>query len=637
MLMQFIRERAQTWIAWVIVGLLVLVFAVWGVNSYFEPDSVVTVAKVNDVKITIGQFQQAYEAQRAQIQQQLGGRVDPALFESFGLKEQVLQRLVDEEVQVQRTVDDGYRVGNAQLARHINQIQAFQTDGRFDKELYEQVLSRMMTSPAEWEMLQRRNLLLEQPAMGVIATAFATNHDTDYVLRLREQQRDIGYFTLPLARYTADVEVTEEEVQAYYDDNRDRYQYPEQVQVEYLELSLDELGKQVSVTDQAIADLYEQQKSRFVSEERRRASHILIDLAPDADDATEKAARAKAEDVLAKLKAGEAFEALAQTNSTDTGSAKQGGDLGFFGRGVMDKAFEDAAFALAKGEVSGIVRSGFGLHIIKVTDIEQEKIKPLEEVRAELEQELRRTEAEQRFYDLQEQLASLTFEQPDTLTVASERLSIPVQTSGWFSRASGEGIASNPKVRAAAFTNDVLNGGNNSEPIELERSAIVVLRVKEHKQATPKPLEEVRTEITDTLRTSKATAKLQEEAQVLLKRMENGEDPAAVAQSVGAEWKKPGYIGREDSGVDQAIVKAAFASPKPADKPAIQLLKLGAGDAALLVVYAVRDGDIAKVDAEARKVLQDSQSQARGQAAFKSLVDGWRSDATVVTYPDRIQ
>lgn len=637
MLMQFIRERAQTWVAWVIVGLLVLVFAVWGVNSYFEPDSVVTVAKVNDAKISIRQFQQAYEAQRAQIQQQLGGRVDPALFESFGLKEQVLQRLVDEEVQVQRTVDEGYRVGDVQLARHINQIQAFQTDGRFDKELYEQVLSRMMTSPGEWEMLQRRNLLLEQPAVGIIATAFATNHDIDYALRLREQQREVGYFILPLARYTADVQVTDEEVQAYYDNNRDRYQYPEQVQVEYLELSLDELAKQVSVTEQTVADLYEQQKNRFVSEERRRASHILIDLAPDADEAAEKTARAKAEEVLAKLKAGEPFETLAQTYSTDTGSAKQGGDLGFFGRGVMDKAFEDAAFALPKGDVSSIVRSGFGLHIITVTDVEQEKVKPLEAVRPELEQELRRTEAEQRFYELQEQLASLTFEQPDTLTVASERLGIPVQTSGWFSRASGEGIAADPKVRSAAFANDVLNGGNNSEPIELDRSAIAVLRVKEHKQATPKPLDEVRGEIADALRNSKATAKLQEEAQALLKRMQDGEDPVAVAQSGGAEWKKLGFIGRQDSGVDQAVVKAAFESAKPADKPVFKLLNLDAGDAALLAVHAVRDGDIAKVDAEARKVLQDSQSQSHGQAAFKSLVDGWRSDAKVVTYPDRIQ
>lgn len=637
MLMQFIRERAQTWVAWVIVGLLVLVFAVWGVNSYFEPEAVVTVAKVNDTKIGIGQFQQAYESQRARIQQQLGGRIDPALFESFGLKDQVLQRLIDEEVQVQRTIDDGYRVGDAQLARHINQIQEFQSDGRFNKELYEQVLSRMMTNPSEWEMVQRRSLLLEQPALGVIATAFATNHDVDHLLRLQQQQRDIGYFVLPLSRYTGDVQVTDEEVQAYYEQNRERYQYPEQVQVEYLELSLDELAKQVAVTEEAITALYEQQKSRFLSDERRRASHILIDLAPDADEATEKAAREKAEAVLSKVKAGEPFEKLAETYSTDTGSAKQGGDLGFFGRGVMDKAFEDAAFALAQGEVSNIVRSGFGLHIIKVTEIEAEKIKPLEEVRGELEAELRRSEAEQRFYEMQEQLASLTFEQPDTLTIASDRLGLPVQTSNWFSRVNGEGIAANPKIRSAAFTEDVLVGGNNSEPIELDRNAVVVLRVKEHKQATPKPIDEVRAEIVEALRSEKATAKLQEEARSLLKRVQEDEDPAAVAQGIGTEWKRPGFVGREDSAVDQAVVKAAFESARPEEKPVVKLLNLSGGDSALLVVYVVRDGDLAKVDAEARKVLQDSQSQARGQVAFKGLVDSWRTDAKIVTYPDRIQ
>lgn len=637
MLMQFIRERAQTWIAWVIVGLLVLVFAVWGVNSYFEPEAVVTVAKVNDTKISINQFQQAYEGQRARIQQQLGGRIDPAMLESLGLKEQVLQGLIDEEVQIQRTVDDGYRIGDAQLAKYINQIQEFQSEGRFSKELYEQVLSRMMTSPAEWEMAQRRVLLLQQPAFGVIATAFATRHEIDHVLRLREQQRDIGYFVLPLSRYTADIQVTDEEVQTYYEQNRERYQYPEQVQVEYLELSLDELAKQVAVTEEAVATLYEQQKNRFVADERRRASHILIELAPDADEATEKAARAKAEEVLAKVNAGEPFEKLAETYSSDTGSAKQGGDLGFFGRGVMDKAFEDAAFALEKGEVSDIVRSGFGLHIIKVTEIEAEQVKPLEEVRGELEAELRRTEAEQRFYEMQEQLASLTFEQPDTLTAASERLGLPVQTSSWFSRVSGEGIAANPKVRAAAFSDDVLNGGNNSEPVELDRNAIVVLRIKEHKQATPKPLDEVRAEITETLRSEKAKAKLQEQAKALLKRVQDGEDPTAVAQSVGAEWNRPGFVGREDSAVNPAVIKAAFESIKPEQKPVVKLLHLSGGDAAVLAVYAVRDGDLAKVDAEARKVLEDSQSQTGGQMAFESLVGTWRNEAKVVTYPDRIQ
>jgi peptidyl-prolyl cis-trans isomerase D len=637
MLMQFIRERAQTWVAWMIVGLLVLVFAVWGINSYFEPESSVTVAKVGDTKISMPQFQAAYENQRAQLQAQLGGRIDPSLLESLGLKNQVLQRLVDQEVQVQATIAEGYRVGDVQVAQFINQIQAFQADGKFDKELYEQVLSRMMTSPAEWEQQQRRNLLLDQPLRGILASSFVTSRDVDHVLRLKNQQRDLGLTTLSLSRYTADVAVPDDELQAYFAQHRDNYMHPEQVRVDYLELSLSGLASQVTAPDEALTAAYEQEKQKFTSEERRRTSHILIEVAPDADQAVQDKARALAEEVLTKVRAGESFETLAETYSNDPGSAKQGGDLGYFGRGVMDKAFEDAAFSLAEGEVSGVVRSGFGFHIIKLTGIEAQHIKPFEEVRAQLETEYRHSEAEKRFYEMQEQLESLSFEHPDTLSFAADHLGLTVQTTDWLSRAAGEGVASNPKVRTAAFSSDVLNGGNNSELVELGPNDVLVLRIKEHKATAQKTLDEVRADVTDAIKQEKAKGRLRAEAEALLKRLADGEDPTTVAAAAATEWKRLGFVGRDDKTVDAAVMKAAFESARPAaDKPLTQSLTLNNGDVVLFALYAVRDADSAQADAEARKVLQDSQAQAAGQAAFAGIVETWRQPVPITTYPEKL-
>ena len=632
MLMQSIRDRAQTWIAWVIIGLLIIAFAVWGIDAYFEPEANVTVARVNDVKISEAEFQRAYEMQRAQLQQQFGGNIDPQMFEALGLKQQVLDRLIADEVRLQHALDDGYRVSDVQLAQHINQIQAFQKDGKFDAEVYRQVLSRVSLKPDEWEAQQRRALLLEQPMQGVMTSAFVTQQEVAHILRLRDQKRELAYAVLPLADVEKSIEVSDDDARKEFDARRDQYMNPEQIKVDYVELSLDEMAKSIAVDDAALKERYEQHKAQYTTEERRKASHVLIQLAGDAKPEEVEKAKAKAQEVLTKARAGEAFEKLAETYSDDPGSAKQGGDLGFFGRGVMDKAFEDAAFALEKGAISDVVRSGFGFHIIKLTDIEAQKIKPFEEVRAQIEQEAKHGDAEGKFYEQLDQLETLAFEQPDNLKTITERLQLPVKTSAFFGRAGGEGVLRNPKVTKAAFTSEVL-AGSNSEVIEVGANHVIVLRMNEHKAATQKEFDQVRNEVIAKLKQERAKAKLSETAQATLKQLQEGGDAGALAKERGGEWKRPGLVGRSEAGVDQAILKSAFEAAKPADtKPVFGQVSLANGDVALFAVYSVQDG-ATTADKESAKVLQDSQSQARGQAEFAGLVEEWKGKAKVTIAP----
>ena len=637
MVLQAIRDRAQNWIAWIIVGILILVFAVWGINVYFEPEADVTVAKVNDVKVTQSTYQRAYDQQRQQLASRLGSNVSEDFLEAMGLKRQVLDRLVEEEAQIQVSTDLGYRISSGQLVNHINQIQAFQKEGRFDRELYEQVLSSNALRPVVWEQEQRRVLLLTQPFRGVTSTHFAVKPELDAVLRLREQQRSLGYALLSLAKFEESVQVSDEDIKAYYDKNQDRFKTAEEVKVDYVELNIADLAKAVPLDEAALKQRYEDQKPTFGVEERRRASHILFQVPPDADEAKVDEIRKKAEDALARARKGEPFDALAKALSDDPGSAAQGGDLGFFGRSIMEKAFEDAAYSLAENQISDLVRTGFGFHIIKLTGIEAATFKPFDDVRAQLATDYQMSQAEDQFFQQLEKLETLSFEHPDSLAPASQAVGATVQTSDWFARNAGTGIAENAKMREAAFTPDVLNGTSNSAVVELATNHVAVLRVRERKPPMQRPLDEVKPTIIATLKRERAGTQAAEQGKSLLDKLKAGDDPVAVASSMGTEWKRPGPIKRDESTLAPNLVRDAFAAPAPAEgKPSTGSVALANGDVVVYAVYEVKDGDIAQVKDEDRKVLRDQVERLGGQAMYQALVGIWKTQVKSAVYPDKI-
>lgn len=636
-MLEFIRERAQGWVAWTIVILLIATFALWGIQEYTSPEPVVNVAEVNGSEIPVAQFQQSYQQQRARLQQMLGENFNPAFFDEKSMKSDVLEGMIEREVLVQNAAKSGMRVSDVLLGNYIRTIPELQNDGQFDKELYNRLLRSQGLSVKGFEQSVRGDLLLQQVRQGVMDSAFATPSEVEALIRLREQRRDIGYLLVPVSQYEQDAAVEDAAIEKYYNDNRDQYRTPEQVSVEYLELSVASLAAGVQVSEEELRQYYQERKRDFSVPEERQARHILIQVGSDAPQADIDAARAKIEDILARVRKGESFADLAREFSQDPGSAQNGGDLGFFGRGIMDKAFEDASFALAVGEVSEPVRSAFGFHIIKLEAVQGGQSKPFEEVRAQLERELKRQRAEERYFAQAEQLYNLTFENPDNLSVAAQALGLEVRSTEPFSRERGFGIAANPKVREAAFADDVLQRGNNSEPIELTADHEVVLRVKERKPEALRPLEDVREEIRLSLRDDAALKKAQETGQALISRLQKGEDIAELAKSAKLSWERPGLVGRTAAEVKPEIIGEAFRLPRPLPgKPVFGGKSLASGDFAVVAVYEVQDGDPALIDAATKQSTAEMLMRSRATNEFQDYAEALKAKAEIKRYPDRM-
>lgn len=625
---QVIRDRAQGWFAWAIVILISSTFAIFGVNQYFEGDSQVYLAKVNGKSITENDFQIAYERQRARLQEMLGGRIDPALIDEKRLKQEVLNALVEEEVLAQAAADAGFRVSDGQLKTEIERAEEFQSNGKFDPELYAQFLRGQSASAGSFEERLRRSILVNQLRNSVIGTTVVTPREIDDTFRLSEQQRDISYLRLPVAAFMANAVVSDTDARQYYEKNKKDFAVAEQVSVDYIQLSTETIAQQITVDEAALRSFYAEQAAVMAKEEQRRASHILVALDRAANETAVTAARAKADKLLARVRAGESFEQLARQNSEDPGSSASGGDLGFFGRGVMDKAFEQTAFALTKGQVSAVVRSDFGFHIIKVVDVKVSLPPSFEEMRGKLAQDYRRHKAEEQFFEQLELVTSAAYEHPDTLNDAAKVAGLTIQTSALFSATGGAGIAANTKVREAAFSEDVLRG-NNSEPIEMSPNNVVVLRIKQHQPAMTQPMEAVRELITARLRTEMARDKARVAAEAMLARLKKGEDAAVLAKESHVEWKRIGYVKRNDQLADAAAVSASFKIAKPAANAVSYWSGDLGGDYGVVILHGVRDAAATTMDATTRENLKQAALRADAESEFKAFVEEVKKKAKV--------
>lgn len=637
-MLEFIRDRAQGWFAWAIVILLIVPFALWGVNEYMSPEVTVNVAVVDGKEISANEFQQTYQQQRARLQQMLGRNFDPAMFDDAGMKTDVLEGMIEREVLLQNAAKSGMYASDARVGSEIRSIPAVQNDGQFDKELYNRLLSSQGLSIKGFEQLVRNDVLVQQLRSGIAETSFVTQSEVDALLRLRDQRRDVGYLIVPVAQYLGQISIDDQAVAQYYKDNQAQFRTLEQVSVDYLELSVNDLAAATQpVTEADLHQRYEEHKTEFTVPEERRARHILIQAGSDAKQADIDNARAKAGEILARVRKGEDFAALAREFSQDPGSVNNGGDLGSFGRGTMDKAFEDAAFALKPGEVSEPVRSAFGFHIIKLDEIKGGQGKSFEEVRPQLERDLKRQRAEEQYFAQAEQLSNLAFENSDNLQTASKALNLPIRSTALFTRDNGEGIAANPKVRNAAFADDVLNAGHNSEPIELAPDHVVVLRVKEHKPESVRPFEEVRNDIQSKLRIDAAKKKTQETGQAIISQIGKGADVMSAAKEANLTWERPGMIGRSAANVAPMLAEQAFMLDRPsAGKPVLGSVSLPSGDFAVIAIYDVKDGDPTSADEQTKTSARELLSRSRAEDEFQSYVKDLKAEAKIKRYPDKM-
>lgn len=649
-MLQAIKERAQGWVAWAIVILISIPFALWGIQSYLGVGSEPVVAKVGGNKITERQLDRNVQRTRMQLRDRMGAAYDPDLFDTTEMRRQVRERMIRDAVLLDASYDMGLRVSDEAVRAAILTEPAFQSDGVFDKATYERVLRLQGLTPAAYEEQLRQSLLATQLSRAVTASAFTTDAQLAAATRLLRQQRDIAYLTLPSAGFMPDAPPSDDAIRAYYEANPERFETPERVRLTYILLDAESLGAgEVSEADLRAA--YEQRIDDFTTPERRGIRHILLTVPTDADDAQAEAVKARAAELKAKLEAGADFAEVAAEHSEDPGSADQGGDLGMVARGIMDPAFEQAAFALQPGVVSEPVRSRFGYHLIEVTEIAGGEPEPFEAVREQLARDLGRGDAEAAYFEIAEQLANLTYESPDSLIPAAETLDLEIQTSDWIERSGGEGILASPKVTTAAFGEDVLVRGNNSELIEPDpdRMQAIVLRVDEHEPAALRPLAEVRDEIVEALAAEQAAAAALAEAESLAERLRGGADFAELAAALGAGdeaapgepaddttdataadpaaeaqsgLEEPGLVSRNQADVPPKVLELAFSAPRPAEDAATYAVGQQAnGDALVVAVRGVQDGTTEDLAPAAREAERRLLTSIGGEHGFEQVLD----------------
>ena len=621
-MLQSIRDKTRGWIAYLIVFLISIPFALWGVNSYFGGGEIAPVAVVDGEEITQQQLDSAYANYRRRVAQMFGGSIPEAFSDETQMKEQVLSQMIEEFALRSYVEKNRYRVSDGRLNQIIRSMDTFQTNGEFDSEIYQRQVSSLGYSTAGFESELRRTSAMQQLRTGITATAFNIPKDFQKLERLKNQTRTIQVITRPMNLDA--YEVSQDEVSTHFERHQSRYMTDEQVKIDYIELSLDGVKANIEVGKEQIQDRYNQSIDAYTSTEIRSASHILLSVSADATDAESLEAEEKIKDIRAQIDAGADFGELATEYSQDPVSAEEGGDLGEIERGMMVQPFEAALFDLELGEVSQAVKTPFGWHLIQLTGISGGKVQSFDEVSDAIEDEIKTEIAENQIYDLTENLANLAYEQPDSLLPASEQLGLTLKSSDWFSRSAGEGIASEPQIRRAAFSSDVLTQGLNSQAIELADNRIVFLRLNDHKPSIPRNIDEVRDVIVEEIKRNKAREANSEAGKTALQALRSGESMESVADEWDVDILEPEPLKRDSNLVDPEIVNLAFSMVAPQAGAVYEGLSHSDGAYSLVELLSVDTNDTPPIDVEQLKSLQASVGSQEYQSVIKVI--GNRAD-----------
>uniref|UniRef100_Q0HTL1 Periplasmic chaperone PpiD n=1 Tax=Shewanella sp. (strain MR-7) TaxID=60481 RepID=Q0HTL1_SHESR len=618
-MLEKIRDGSQGVIAKGILVLVILSFAFAGVSSYLGSQSDVPAAEVNGDKITKAELEQAYQSERARMEQQLGEMfaalsADERYLES--IKQSVLERLVADKLIDQAAAAMGLRVSDEQIIAAIKSEPAFQTDGKFDNDRYQAILRQLGYQPQTFRSMMRVDMTRRQLTAALVGTEFVLPGEAKQLAELQGQTRDIRYLVVDSAPFLANASVTDEQVKNYYDTNQGQFMSPEKVSLEYVELNSADFAKDSKVTDEEAQAYYDEHKTQYVSNEKRLAAHILI--GPGSDEAV---AKAKAEDLAKQLDNGADFAELAKANSEDTLSAEQGGKLDWFEPGVMDPSFDTALFALQKGQHSAVVKTDFGFHIIKLLDVQPGTTVPFADVKAKIVAQLQEKKAVDQFYSLQSKLADTSYEVPDTLAETAKVVGVEIKTTPLFSRDDVPAALNKPDVVKAAFSDTVLRQGLNSEVLELEPNHVVVIRMKEHHDAGTMPLAEVKADISDRLKQDQANEAARAKAQELMTQVKAG----AADVTLTAKAK----LGRGAQDVDAAIVGKAFQMPTPSATPVVDTVGLANGYA---VIALDKVNAAESVSDELVNALKQRLNAQYSEADYRGLIESLKANAKI-DYP----
>ncbi len=617
----------------IVLGLIILTFAFFGVDSYFRGGgSVPAVATIGDARISEQELATALRQAQDRMREQ--ARQNPQMNEYLNSPEfrrAVLDDVIQRRLLLGFAAASGMTVSVDELRNVIGEVQAFyDEDGKFSVARYEQLLRAQNLTPADFENQIEQDLVLSRIQRALAGSAFVPDKVVQRLIRIRSQEREVSQLVLSPAEFKRKVSVSEEDARKYFDENRSLFRIPERARVEYLVLTPAVVSANVQVSDEELRRVYQERLAQFQTDEERRASHILITIASGASDEEKAAAKAKADDIYQQLKQSpNKFAELARTFSGDPGSAEQGGDLGFFQRGFMVKPFDDAIFALKVGEISAPVLTQYGYHIIRLDEIKPVETTPFKQVREQLQNELRQSAVQDAYLRAAQTFSDMVYTEYDSLKPTADALKLTIQQSDWISPAGGGSnpLLNHPKLLEALFSAEILEERRNTEAFEVQPNTLVSARVIEYKPPTDMPFEDVVKDIMDHLGAQKAIELTRQEGKEILAKLEAGEP-------LNLKWSKPGYVTlQRRQGLHAEGVRAVFS----ADTGKLPSYAGVAVDDGRYVIYRIsKVRDVESVSADETETASRQLSQLVAQEQGEVFVGSLRERAEVKVDESRL-
>ncbi|MEW4982489.1 MAG: SurA N-terminal domain-containing protein [Cycloclasticus sp.] len=625
-----LRVHVKGWLGIVILIMISIPFALFGLQNYTSGGSEKPVAEVGDYKIYQADANRAYQNRVAQLKDQYGDQYSPDLFNEEAVRQESLNRLVQDQLVLQTVSNDGYVASNKAILEVISKIDAFQKNGQFDKATYEQLLQARGLTTTSFVATIRTGIERDQFINAIVDTTLVDDSEINDFYRLNNQTRDIKYLSLPISSVIADVVATEEEINKNYTQNEHLYKTPAEASIDYVELSLDNLMLEINPSEEELLAFYESESQSFTLAGHRRASHILFEAAEGTNESDAEKKRSQAESVLNRIKNGEDFATLASEFSDDIGSAKVGGDLGIITEGMMGVEFEKTLASLQEGEVSEVFQTIYGFQIIKLISKESDKIQPYKDIENKVLALFKSTIASEKFYQMAERFAELSFENPDTLAPIVDELGLSIQQQANVTENSGEGIAAFDKVRHATFNEDVL-AGNNSDAIELAPEHLVALRIAQHTPEDVMPLQAVKAVVELSVKKDKAVKLLSDKAAEMLAKAKTGVPIKELASLDGTSLVDVGPVTRNEQSVPAVLLRDTFSMSHPVDgKPSFKQTTLDNGDVAIIELRKIADGDETDITESSRESFKNFLSRLTGEVTLAASLANLSVETDVV-------
>jgi peptidyl-prolyl cis-trans isomerase D len=575
-MLEAIRTRSQGWLAKLILTLIAVPFALFGIDAYLKnAGSDAAIAKVADNSISVIEFRNAMQSLRNKMQSE--GQKDLSLLDSPQARLTVLNRLINTRLFNAEALNSNFKISNEQLSEFVTTLPEFQDNGKFSQEIYDKLLSQNQMSPSKFEAMMRGELVTQQVRDGIPQLVYSTKAISDYAIKNELQQREVTVAEIKSSDFISQVNVDDAEVKSYYEKHKAKFQVPEQVKLEFVRFSANDLIIKMQVTEEDAKKFYEENAANFQGDEKRRASHILIAFNSATSKQAKDEAKKRAEQILLDLKKNPTkFSEIAKKNSQDPGSAEKGGDLGVFGRGAMVKPFEDAVYSMKLGQISDLVLSDFGYHIIKLTEVVGQS-QSFDTLKGQIRAELMYQKALSKFAEEAENFNNLVYEQSTSLKPAADNYGLQVQKTDWISASDGAKFFKNEKLMSLVFSNEVLNDKRNTEAVEVANNTLVAARVIDHKPSAPRSYDEVKLGISDYLKIEKASKMAIDKGNAALAKLKQNKEvdmldwiPSVIVDRKNAQGltdltmtnvfkvnvnKLPAYAGVADSSKGYLLIK----------------------------------------------------------------------------------